>query len=116
MAITEAQWHESLMENKAKQKQEREIYLGLMKQAAVDASCLTGREEWDKYLRMLQAELDQANQELASAQSQLTAPLSSEALRLLYVKINVMAERIKILEWCMNLPKQICEDAQKVPA
>lgn len=116
MAITEKEWYEACMAGKEKQKQEREAYIGLMKQAAVDAQYLTGREEWDKYLRMLQAELDEANKELASAQSQLTSPLSSEALRLLYVKINVMAERIKILDWCMRVPKQICEDAQKVPA
>jgi hypothetical protein len=116
MAITEAQWHESLMENKAKQKAEREIHFGLMRQAVVDAQYLTGREEWDKYLRMLQAELDGSHQELAHAQSQLTAPLSSDALRLLYVKINVMAERIKILDWCMKIPKQICEGSAKVPA
>lgn len=116
MAITEAQFHESLMAQKEHRQKEREAYVGLMKQAAVDSQYLTGREEWDKYLRMLQAELDDANKELAHAQSQLTAPLSSDALRLLYVKINVMAERIKILDWCMQVPKQICEDAQKVPA
>lgn len=116
MAITEAQWHESLMANKEKQKKEREVSIGLMKQAAVDAQYLTGREEWDKYLRMLQAELDESRKELAGAQAQMLAPLSSEALHLLYVKINVMSERIKILDWCMNVPKQIIADAAQVRA
>lgn len=116
MAITEAQFHESLMAQKEHKRKEREVSLGLIKQAAVDAQYLTGREEWDKYLRMLQAERDAAQQELAGVHAQLAAPLSSDALRLLYVKLNVTTERLKILDWCMNLPKQICEDAQKVPA
>ena len=115
-AMTEKEWLDSLMENNAKQKREREVSLGLLKQAAVDVQYLTGREEWDKYLRMLQAELDASHQELASAQERLKAPLSDEALRLLYVKINVIAERIKILDWCMSVPKSICDDAAKVMA
>lgn len=116
MAITEAQFHESLMAQKETKRKEWETSVRLLRQAAVDAQYLTGREEWDKYLRMLQAELDGANKELASMYAALGTPLTDEQLRLTYVSINVFNERVRVLTQCMTLPKQICEDAAKVPA
>lgn len=114
MSVQEKDWLESLERQKERKRKDEAVAIGLLKQAAVDAQYLTGREEWDKYLRMLQNERNVAQQELAGVHAQLAAPLSSDALRLLYVKLNVITERIRIVDWCMALPKTICKDAAKV--
>lgn len=116
MAITEREWQDSLMENKSRQKQERDSTIGLLKQAAVDAQYLTGRDEWDKYLRMLQDQRNATQNELTALHASLGTPLTDERVRLAYVAINVITERLRILDWCMGLPKQICEEAAQVTA
>lgn len=111
MAVTKAQWDQRQKELTPKPKAVNEAFL---QQAAVEASLLTGHEAWDKYLSRLQVLVDEAHHELKGIYAKLGGPLSEEQVRLAYISINVFHERLRVLNHCMSLPKELVHHAAEL--
>lgn len=111
MAVTEAQWNARVRKRDEPPTRINEAFL---QQAAVEAALLTGHEAWDKYLSRLQVLVEEAQHELHGLYDKLGGPLSEEQVRLAYISINVFHERLRVLNHCMSLPKDLVNHAAEL--
>jgi len=114
MAVTREQWDAREQELAQAKRDRRPINEGLLKQAAVHAALLTGQPSWDKYLQTLQVDVETAEVELTALHDKLGTPLNDELLRLTYVNVNMVRERLRVLKYCMGLPNDILNHAEDV--
>lgn len=111
MGLTEAAWKEHQASRMVREKPVNEAFL---QQAVVEARLLTGHEAWDAYLGKLQVLVDEANAEVKGLYEKLSGPLSEEQVRLAYISLNVFHERLRVLRYCMSLPKELVQHAAEL--
>lgn len=111
MSVTEAHWKASLVEKANKIAPAQAVNQAFLRQAAVSSALLTSYPAWDRYLQMLQADLDDATQSVVALQSRITVAYNDEELRMVQIQLNCAIERVYILKKCMNLPREIVTHA-----
>jgi hypothetical protein len=111
MAVNEAMWKDSLVEKARKLAPVQQVNATLLRQAAVNASLLTGHPGWDKYLQALQVDLEEAEHEVRSLQPQMLTTCGDAQLRWLQIQLNIYTDRIITLKKCMTLPREIIAHA-----
>lgn len=114
MPITEQQFRAREKELQQERRTHRPVNESLLRQASVHASLLTGHPAWDKYQQTLQVDINNAESELSTIYDKLATPLTSDQLGLVYVNLNMVRERLRVLTYCMKLPKDIIEHAGEV--
>lgn len=94
---------------------EREPELRRVEQAKPPMEKLTGTEEWDLFLQVLQAALDKHVAERDGwAQVHATeANFSYDRLVEVKTQLKLADDRVRLLDWVMGLPKSLIEEANK---
>lgn len=83
-----------------------------IERADIRLSALTGDSNWNEYLSMVEAEVVAARDDLKSYQQMLIDPFVLDDLRVRAAKMGVALcnERIRTLEWAINIPKNIHDE------
>jgi len=83
-----------------------------IERADIRLSALTNDHNWNEYLSMVEAEVATARDELKTYQEVLHNPFVLDDLRVRAAKMGVALcnERIRALEWAINIPKSIHDE------
>ena len=112
MSLTVDEYQKKKEETKARWKaREAEVKATMIKQAAVSASLLTGIPEWDKYLTMLQPQLELAQVGVADRVAALPTAISIDAVRKIQLEHAYLKGFADAIQFAMKLPQQVVENA-----
>jgi hypothetical protein len=104
----EREEHEELLAKRPQAGNDRTVLAGLA-QAALKADAVTGDASWDTYCSYIQRAIDVAKQQRAAQMAILTSPamVNDEKITAARHSIFQMDERIRSLEWVVNMPAEI---------
>lgn len=108
MALEREELDEQAAKRPGAASTDRKILTGLA-QAAIKAESVTGDPAWDTYLSYIQRAIDVAKQQRAQHVAALASPnmVGDDKIAIARNAIFQMDERIRCLEWTINMPAEI---------
>ena len=113
MTVDRVDFRALLEEREKRRLAAREPAISLLRQAATSMDFLTANEQWDAYLRMLQARRDETEAALKASGEALASPslVNYEEILLLKLRIERLMGVLGAFDEAMTLPKQITDAA-----
>jgi hypothetical protein len=110
-----AEFDELSERRKADTAEERRPELRQVALGAVEAEKLTGSEEWDNFLKILAARVEEVEKQYESVREQMASPSITNHDELMRLKIAVhqcLTEK-RVLESVMGLPRRMIVEGQR---
>ena len=111
MAFTREEWIASLNENQRHRREREPAPASLLRMAAVSMDKLTGSEEWDAYLKLVAARIDDLEQSITATREALSSPTIVVYEEMIALKIRLAGHEgaIVALRDILALPRSIME-------
>jgi len=115
MSLERADFQKTLEESRRERVRRRAREIRQVAQAAAPAEILTGSQEWDYFITLLQSQIDTLQKILMALRDSAASDLSFEHSDLARYKAQEMriSAQIDTLQQIIALPKQIIEQGEK---